>query len=290
MPAITEPQSRKVYRPAKPISAEEYKELTRLVYEHSRIDLGPNKKDLVMSRLAKRLGATGICSYQEYIDALKKPTGQQELVHFIDAISTNHTFFFREKGHFDFLQDTIIPQICPKMAGGISFRMLSAACSSGEEPYSMALVCSEHIEGKYPLNWVIDCADISTRMVERAKDGIFSEERIDKVRRDLVLRNFEKLTGVQQGYYRAKQELRRHMNFRAMNLLKTPYAFRPGYHAIFCRNVMIYFDQKTQEELVNNLAKYLAPGGYLIIGHAESLAGSNHPFVSVRPSIYQLKK
>jgi len=272
---------------AAPITQQEYDFISKTVYEHSRIKLGDNKKELVMARLSKRLRKLGLKTYGEYCQFLKTPKGTEELGDLIDAISTNHTFFFRESGHFDFLRDTVLPAFAPRDSASPKIHIWSAACSSGEEPYSIALLLADYYGLQGKAKWTIDCTDISTKVLKKAHDGIFSAERLEQVPHSMIDKYFQKGFGEWEGHFRAKEDLKSHLTFQHLNLLGPRYPFKEPYDVIFCRNVMIYFDKKTQEELVNKFFPLIRPGGYLFIGHAESLTGTTHQFTMVKPAIYQ---
>lgn len=270
------------------LSDDEYEQLREKVYEHSRINLGSNKRELVQARVSKRLRTLSLASYKAYIDLLDSRQGLEEMTNFIDAISTNHTFFFREPAHFDFMNQTALPELCPgKRTPGHPFRIWSAACSSGEEAYTISIVLSEYFGDGSNEPWTIDCTDISTRILNKAQRGIFPAERLSKMDKNTMRRYFQKGQGDWSGYYRVKKHIRERLRFHHLNLLKAPYPFDQPFDLIFCRNVMIYFDRPTQQELINHMLPLLRPGGYLMIGHAESLTGINHPFKTIRPAIYK---
>lgn len=263
-----------------------YERLRRLVYEHSRINLGDKKLELVQSRLAKRLRALEVKSYEAYCDLVESKAGDAELEHLINAISTNHTFFFREAAHFDFMTHRVLPEF---VASGAKhpFRLWSAASSSGEEAYTLAIVLSEFSRQRQKLGWSIECTDISSRILESASRAIYPHERLQKIERETLRRYFQKGQNKWEGFFRVKAELRNQVHFQRLNLLKPPYPFNQPFEVIFCRNVMIYFDRPTQEELVGHLSQFLVPGGYLMIGHSESLTGIDHKLHTVQPAIYQ---
>lgn len=265
----------------------EFEFIRDLVYKHSRINLGPDKRELVSARLGKRLRATNIETVHDYCHYLQAQHDDEELSHLIDAISTNHTFFFREIAHFEFLQNTVVPEMKARATTERwpQFNVWSAACSSGEEPYSIAMQLDECIGNAW--SWRIQATDISHRILEKASNAIYREDMVEKLSPDRIRRFFQRGHGPQEGNYRVKQALRNNITFEHLNLLEDEPAFRGPYQLIFCRNVMIYFDRQTQEELVNKLATYLVPGGYLFVGHSESLTGIHHPLKPVRPAVYR---
>ncbi|ACB73718.1 CheR family methyltransferase [Opitutus terrae] len=264
----------------------EFEFIRNLVYERSRINLSPDKRELVSARLGKRLRAMKLHSVGEYCRLLKSPDSEGELANLIDVISTNHTFFFRETSHFDFLRTTVVPEMKARAAKERWSRLLvwSAACSSGEEPYSIAITLAEALTG-WP--WQVQATDISHRVLEKARLGIYRDETVDRLPKMTVQTHFQRGFGPQDGNYRVKAALRSQVMFRHLNLLEGEPPFNELFHVIFCRNVMIYFDRPTQEELVNKLARRLVPGGYLFVGHAESLTGIHHHLQTVKPAIYR---
>jgi chemotaxis protein methyltransferase CheR len=268
------------------LSDQDYERIRRLVYEHSRIDLGENKKELVTARLAKRLRATGIADYAAYCRHVEGRAGVEELTHLIDAISTNHTFFFREIKHFDFMRETVLPSAL-KTEPRRQFRMWSAASSSGEEPYSVAIQLDDYFSRQPGWSWKVEATDISTKILAKARDGIYPTDRLREVPPEWMRTYFQKGINEWEGHYRVKTELSSRVRFTHLNLLSTSYPFQDLFHVIWCRNVMIYFDRTTQEQLVNQLAAKLMPGGWLFIGHSESLTGIRHPLKAVKPAIYQ---
>ncbi len=264
----------------------EFEFIRSLVYERSRISLSADKRELVSARLGKRLRATNLTTVGDYCQLLQSPGAEPELANLIDAISTNHTFFFRENAHFDFLRQTVLPEMRERSAKERwpRFHIWSAACSSGEEPYSLAITLADSLAG-WP--WHIEATDISHRILEKAQAGIYRDETIGKLPRATIQTHFQKGFGPHEGNYRVKPALRDNVSFRHLNLLEGEPPFREPFQAIFCRNVMIYFDRPTQEELVNKLARQLVPGGYLFVGHAESLTAIKHPLQTIRPAVYR---
>jgi len=267
------------------LSTEDYEFLCQLVYEHSRISLGSDKLALVSSRVAKRLRRLKIGSYREYCNWLKTAAGQEELGELVDVMSTNHTNFFREERHFEWLQETLLPAWRDQHAEGAVFRAWSSACSSGEEPYTLAIVLAEFfgINGQ----WTIDASDISTRVLARAQQAVYDDERVKPVPPELLRRYFQRGVGQWEGQCRVKDALRQHLAFHHLNLFQSDYPFTHRFHFIFCRNVMIYFDRPTQETLIGKLTERLEPGGHLVVGHSESLSGIRHPLRQLQATIYQ---
>ena len=264
----------------------EFEFIRDLVYKRSRISLGDDKRELVSARLGKRLRATEIPSLADYCTLLKSSGGEAEISDLIDAISTNHTFFFRETAHFDFLRDKAAPEMAARARAErwARFNVWSAACSSGEEAYSTAMTLDSCM-GNWA--WHIECTDISHRILAKAQAAIYRDDVVGKLPADVVRAHFQKGIGPQAGNYRVKAELRDHVTFRHLNLLEGEPAFKEPFHVIFCRNVMIYFDRPTQEELVARLTRRLVPGGYLFVGHAESLTNIKHSLTLIKPAIYQ---
>lgn len=264
----------------------EFDFIRSLVYERSRINLGPDKRQLVSARLGKRLRATNVATLTDYCRLLQEPGAEQELGHLIDAISTNHTFFFREIAHFDFLRTKAVPELLDRSRAErwTKFRVWSAACSSGEEPYSIAMTLAGCLPN-WP--WQIDATDISRRILEKAAAGIYLHEPVSRLPLETIRAHFQKGFGPQEGCYRIKPALRERVAFHHLNLLEGEPPFTEPFQVIFCRNVMIYFDRPTQEELIDRLSRRLVPGGYLMVGHSESLTHLRHPLRSIRPAIYQ---
>ncbi len=269
------------------LTPKEYELFRRLVYENSGINLGTQKQQLVRARLGKRLRALGLRSYREYYDYVCKDRSGAELCALLDAISTNTTHLFREKQHFDFLARTLKQQLedARWRAANSILRIWSAGCSSGDEPYSIAMTVADTVGTS--LDWKILATDISTRMLERAKAGWYEVHRLGTVPPLMRQRYFTHPPGSDRTLVQVVPELRRRITFARLNLMDESFPFRHGFHYIFCRNVMIYFDRPTQESLVAKFAAHLRPGGYLLIGHSESLNSLKHTLRYVQPTIYQ---
>ena len=215
---------------------------------------------------------------------MQSPGAGPELANLIDVISTNHTFFFREAAHFDFLRDHAVPEMRARAERRPQFKVWSAACSSGEETYSIAMTLAGCLPD-WP--WHVEGTDISHRILAKAQAAIYRSDAVGRLPPELVRTHFQRGFGPQEGRYRVRSALRNLVTFRQLNLLAGEPPFREPFQVIFCRNVMIYFDRPTQEELVARLTRRLVPGGYLFVGHAESLTAVRHSLKSIRPAIYQ---
>jgi len=270
------------------LSAEAYRTLTALVHQHSRIQLGPDKQRMLANRLRKRLHALGLTSYDEYCGVLHSAQGPDEIEQLVDLISTNHTRFFREPEHFTFLTGRILPELVSRLAvEGSSLRVWSAAASSGEEPYTLAIVLADYFREHPSVEWQIEASDISHRMLRHAQQGIYPLDAQHALPPELLRRYFQRGVGARAGKCRVKAELREHVRFQRVNLFQAEYPVAREQHVIFCRNVMIYFDPPSRSTLVQKLTRQLAPGGLLVIGHSESLMGIRHDLESVRQSVFR---
>ncbi len=256
--------------------------VSSLVYERSRIRLDSGKQALIRARLGKRMRHYGFTELAEYCHFLQTDADEEEFTRVIDSLTTNFTHFMREPDHFDFLVRTAIPSL--KLKTGL--RVWSAACSSGEEPYTIGFFLSEN-ESRIPGgNWSVAASDLSTKVLEKAIAGIYDDERVSSLPREWLRKYFQRGHGRWAGHYRVKKSISDRIKFQNLNLIES-YTHPEPFHVIFCRNVMIYFDRPTQESLVTRLAHFLEPNGYLLIGHSESLNGLKLPFRCLRPSIYQ---
>jgi len=258
--------------------------VVREIYSRSRIRLHDGKEPLIRARLGKRLRALGMTRLGEYTSHLERTGDPAEFTRLLDALTTNYTHFLREEDHFRFLVETALPGLLKD--GRRGFGVWSAASATGEEPWSIALYLAEH----FPLgqwDWKILATDISTRALDTARQAIYPTDKLSAIKPDWLRRHFQRGSGEWEDHYRLKPNLQSRLTFRNLNLLGD-YQFPDKFEVIFCRNVMIYFDRHTQEELVNRLARHLVPGGYLLIGHSESLNGLKVPFQCLKPSVYRL--
>ena len=270
------------------LSGKTFQILSDLVYQHSRIRLGPDKQALVANRLRKRLNTLNLESYEDYCYVLHSPHGSDEVEELVDLISTNHTRFYREPEHFAFLTQRALPALVQTLRGTRApLRLWSAAASSGEEPYTMAIAVADFLRSHPGLEWEIVGTDISRRMLTVAREGIYSMDSVKSVPLEHLKCYFKKGIGVRTGVCRVKPELRKHLRFERVNLFQPHLPVPANQHVIFCRNVMIYFDLPSRALAVQRLAQLLAPGGYLMVGHSESLMGINHGLHPVQQGVFQ---
>jgi chemotaxis protein methyltransferase CheR len=261
---------------------ETFKAFQDLAYAKAGISLRQGKAALVQARLAKRLRELGLASERDYLERLRADSGE-EVVLFLDAISTNFTRFFREPDHFETLAAGVA---AARRAGQRRFRFWSAACSSGEEPYTAAMVLDPILEG---CDWKILATDLSTRVLARAARGHYVAEELEPVPAALRARHLEQVAGGAEGEgWSISARLRERVVFRRLNLAARPYPMRGPLDAVFCRNVMIYFDRPMREGLVGEIERLVRPGAPLFIGHSETLNGIATRFRSERPSVYRL--
>ena len=258
--------------------------IVRLVYARAGIRLHDGKRELVTARLQKRLRHLCLGSYREYLDYLERDNSGEEMVAFLDAIATNHTYFFREEQHFEFLRDRIVPDLQAR-PGRPTIDMWCAACSTGEEPYTLAITLADALKSG-PEGFSMLASDLSTKALAAAKSAVYKMERVKGLPLDILRRHFERGMGPQEGLARVSPALRKSIQYAQLNLLEIG-DLRRRFDVIFCRNVMIYFDRAVQQRVVTMLERHLRPDGYLFISHSESLNGISHGLQWVAPAVYQ---
>lgn len=264
-------------------SDQDFGRIKKIVYDYAGIDLNESKKNLVYNRLAKRIRFLNQNSFKEYIDYVER-IGKEEFVHLINAITTNLTFFFRENHHFEFLADTVIPELLKKNSASKKIRVWSAGCSTGEEPYSIAIVLKEAV----PAGWdaKVIATDLDSNVVQTATDGVYAIDRLKGVTEARKKRWFMKGKGAMEGKVKVKKELQEVIQFGQLNLMED-WPIRDAIDVIFCRNVVIYFDKPTQSRLFDRYAERLPMGGHLFIGHSESLYNVCDRFELLGKTIYK---
>jgi chemotaxis protein methyltransferase CheR len=272
------------------LSEKDFQRLSEFIYGNYGIKMPREKRTMLEGRLAKRLRANRMNSFTEYCDYVFSPQGMEnELIHMINVVSTNKTDFFREPGHFEFLHDTVLPEYAEE-GRTKPIRIWSAASSSGEEPYTIAMVISEYNRvAKNPMPFSIFGTDISSDILDRALAGVYKDERIDNIPFSYKKRYFMANKDPMKKLVRVVPELRRTCSFMRLNLMDPTYPVNEQFDMIFCRNVLIYFDRPTQEAVINKLCEHLVPGGYFFLGHSESTMGMDVPLQTIRPSLFKKK-
>jgi chemotaxis protein methyltransferase CheR len=254
-----------------------------LVYEKSGITLHAGKRALVSSRLQKRLRHVGAGSFRDYVKWVQADAS--ELTAMIDAITTNHTSFFREPQHFDILTSVVLPPLL-KRGGAAPILGWSSACSTGEEPYTMAIALLERFGEQAGRDVRLLASDLSTQAVRRARAGTYKPEKVADLPRHLLMKYFQRGSGKTADLWQVAPALAQMIEFRVSNLLG-PAPAGPPFDFIFCRNVMIYFDLAVQQRVIEGLEARLAPGGYLFTSHSESLNSLRHGLSWVAPAVYR---
>ncbi|MFA6012897.1 MAG: protein-glutamate O-methyltransferase CheR [Desulfobacteraceae bacterium] len=265
----------------------EFERIRDLVSRHFGIRLPKEKKTLVISRLQGFLIKNGFKTFSSYLDQVEMDRSGRELSHLIDRIATNHTFFFREQSHFDFFLNTALPEIEKRLKGigSNDLRLWSAGCSGGDEAYSFVICLMEYFADDYhKWNAGILATDISGKMLKEARAGIYPEKRMSELPNLYTARYFKKINNET---YEIRDELKREVTFRRLNLKNTDVVFKGLFDVISCRNVMIYFDQAIKDQVVRFFYAQTRPGGYLFVGHSESLNRRLSPYEYVQPGVYR---
>lgn len=270
------------------ISSGDYTRLCRLIYQETGITLGTGKQIMLEGRIRRRLKALAIESYREYCTFLFSERGlSQELVHLIDAVTTNKTDFFREPRHFEFLVSRALPEHLAGTGSRRPFLLWSAGCSSGEEPYTLAMVLSQYGLTHPGFSFRILATDVSMTVLNKAALGVYSTDSIRPVPQALKLQYLMRGREENAARVRIVPELRRLIEFRRLNFMDSNYGIDDQFDAIFCRNVIIYFDRPTQQSILGKITARLRPGGYLFMGHSETLHELDLPVEPVAPALYR---
>jgi len=270
------------------LSKRDYARLCDLIHGESGIYLGAEKRIMLEVRIKRRLKALDLTSYGEYCDYLFGRSGmKEEMVHLIDVVTTNKTDFFREAKHFDFLRETVLPELSGRFTGERTALFWSAGCSTGEEPYTLAIVLSEYAQTHPGFRFRILASDIATTVLEKAAKGVYSEDAVNPVAPALRRKYFLRSRDRGSCQVRVVPELRQVVEFRRLNFMDCEYGIAEKADAIFCRNVIIYFNRATQEAILRKLTQQLKPRGYLFVGHAETLHNMDLPLDPVGPSLYR---
>ncbi len=275
----------------KTMSPRDFDRLSEFIMSHCGIKMPPAKKIMLESRLQKRLRCLGIPSFSDYCEFLfESPEGANELVHMIDAVTTNKTDFFREPVHFQFMTETALPEFMAEGTnGGVrkKYVVWSAGCSTGEEPYTLAMVLGEFASLSPGFTYSILATDISTRVLEKARLGVYDQHLVEGIPIALRQKYFLRSKDRDKRLVRVVPALRSAISFQRVNLMDEAVVVSEEVEAIFCRNVIIYFERPTQYSLLSRLCRYLKTGGYLFLGHSETVHGFDLPLVRIASTIYQ---
>lgn len=277
--------------PAAPskIGDPEFQAIRKLVYDNFGINLTEQKKSLVIGRLQKVLRERKFDNFQSYLSWLENDSSGEGLEELANRISTNHTFFWRENNHFEYFAQTIVPEAAARhRKSGGNIRLWCAGCSSGEEPYTLIMLMMEALGDQYDsFKPLLLATDISQTALRTAQRAIYTPDRVDRMPAALRNKYFER--GPEPGTYKVVERVRSQVVFRRHNLMNTTFPFKKQFDAVFCRNVMIYFDKPTRDGLVSRFHRHTAPGGYLLIGHSETLGHESKQYGYVMPACYKKK-
>lgn len=268
------------------LSSRNFDALSRYIYDYSGIKMPISKQTMLEGRLRRRLRATGVSNLNDYCDYLFKRGGMdKEAIFLIDAVTTNKTDFFREPKHFDYMVHTALPEMVA--AGHRRLRVWSSACSTGAEPYTLAMLLQDFVETTHGIDYRILATDLSTTVLQAAHRGIYPREMVQPVPIEMQRRYVMTARDPSHGDVRIHPHLRSTVGFARMNLMDSPYKVGEPMHMIFCRNVLIYFDKQTQAKVLSRLCDCLVPGGFLYIGHSETVAGVSLPVHQVANTIFK---
>ncbi|MCU0705106.1 MAG: hypothetical protein MUF18_14125 [Fimbriiglobus sp.] len=265
------------------VRPDEFEAIRSLLYEMSGISLNQNKREMVAARLARRVRHYQSASIADYLDRLQTDAAEQQ--EFVNCLTTNKTDFFRESHHFDYLRDTLLPRLADRRR----VRVWSAGCSTGEEPYTLAMTLADHAPQADGWDVKILASDIDTAVLASAAKGVYPDDRLAGLSPDHLRRFFLRGTGANAGKVSVRPGLRDRIAFRRINLMDEPWPVRTRFDAIFCRNVVIYFDRPTQQRLFSRFAELLTPDGLLFLGHSENLHWMAETFTPAGPTVYRLR-
>lgn len=267
---------------------EDFGKLSTFVYEELGIKMPYAKKIMLQSRLQKRLADLKIGSFKEYIEFVFSKEGLEgEIIKMIDLITTNKTDFFRESSHFDYLTTIVLPELCSGKQNKKNIKIWSAGCSSGEEPFTISIVLREFLENHPDFDFEVFATDISLRILQKAATAIYPEERISTIPISLKRKYFLKSKDQVNKTVRLIPEIRSRVTFQRLNFMDQYYAVEKEFDIIFCRNVLIYFDRDTQQQVITKLASKLRLNGIFFLGHSESITNMKVPLGQIKPTIFR---
>ncbi len=271
------------------LSKSDFERISKTIYNRCGIKLPETKKIMVEARLRKRLRELNLDNYGSYCNYLFSETGlEKEIFQMVDVITTNKTDFFREPKQFDFLSSTALPELIDRHSLGTNYciKIWSAGCSTGEEPYTISMVVNEFLKDFTNITYKILATDISLKVLAKAVKGIYEEERIKPVPQVIAKKYILRSRDKSKRLVRITPEIRNTINFRWLNFMESDFGLNEKFDIIFCRNVIIYFDKKTQDNLIEKFFSYLNPGGYLFLGHSESIFSKRLPLKQLAASTY----
>jgi len=264
-----------------PLTDGEFEYFRSIVYRETGINLSDMKKSLLQSRLMRRMRELRLYTYSDYAHFMEGRY-HDELIYFINAVTTNKTEFFRESQHFEVLLDKVFPEFDSE--GKKTIRIWSAGCSTGEEPYSIAMTVFQHYKAQSSASVKILATDIDTQVLQTAVSGVYKEDQISDMDPSLIRKY---MVAGKEGVYRVNEEVRKMITFKRLNLLDEDYPMKKKFNCIFCRNVVIYFDKPTQKCLFEKFYDYLEDDGYLFVGHSENLSGLTDKFKLIGRTVYR---
>lgn len=270
------------------LSQDDFNRLSTFIYRESGIKMPPVKRIMLQSRLQKRLKELKINTFKEYCNyAFSKEGLNNELIHMLDVVSTNKTDFFREPIHFDFLTSNILTDLANGSKGSKFIKFWSAGCSSGEEPYTIAMVLFEFMANHPGIDFSILGTDLSTVILQKAIDAVYKIDRVEGIPYDLKRKYMLKSKDHENPTVKMNSMIRSKVRFERLNFMDDYYSLRETFDVAFCRNVLIYFDHETQERVINKICTKIVPGGYFFLGHSESVLNMNVPLRQIKPTIFQ---
>lgn len=271
------------------LTDEQFHKIADFIQTNVGIKMPDQKKIMVQSRLQARLKALNIDSFDEYINFAfsVESKSDEEIALMIDVITTNLTSFFRENPHFEYMKSNVLPEFVKN--GWTNVEIWSAACSSGQEPYTLSMVMQEFMRSNKNqiADYSILATDISSRVLEKAENAVYTMDDIESLSFDLKKKYFLKAKKQDDIRVRVKPEVRKKVHFDRLNFMDSSYPIKTKKHIIFCRNALIYFDKETQEAVIRKLIEHLVPNGYLFLGHSETIFGMNLPLKTVGPTIFK---
>lgn len=268
----------------KPLTDHEFQMFADYLHQYAGINLTPQKKNLLITRLSQIIEKQGFGSFKAYFEFMQSDKTGKTLTEFINRISTNHTYFYREEEHFNYMKTKVLPEMTQVYKRERDLRIWSAGCSNGSEPYTLSMLLDEYLDKEFA-SWdtKILATDISEKVLKQAEMGIYKATEIDKIPPIWKIKYFKQLSADE---YQVNEAIRHNVILRRLNLL-SEFPFKKPFHVIFCRNVMIYFDEPTKQKIVQKFYDKLLPGGYLFIGHSETIDRSSSPLKYVLPSVYR---